>query len=187
LTIQVKRWHDLDQSGWWVLIGFIPYVNFIVIIILWFVKGTVGSNRFGLDPLSYINQEDYVVAKECLNPENIYDEHTNISEEKKYNSISNNSVTLLGIGNKIPPIILTLNTEIIIGRSNDTDIKIDNKYVSSKHVSLTLDNDYKIQVRDLSSSNGTYIGGRKLEANVPYVLNEGERLLIASEDVVYTL
>lgn len=51
LAIQVKRWHDLDKSGWWALTSLIPYVNFVVFIILGFVKGTEGENRFGPDPL----------------------------------------------------------------------------------------------------------------------------------------
>ena len=51
LALQVKRWHDLDKSGWWALTSFIPYVNFIIFIILGFVKGTEGPNRFGPDPL----------------------------------------------------------------------------------------------------------------------------------------
>ena len=31
LSIQIRRWHDLNRSGWWALVGFIPYVNFIVV------------------------------------------------------------------------------------------------------------------------------------------------------------
>jgi uncharacterized membrane protein YhaH (DUF805 family) len=27
LATQVKRWHDRDKSGWWVLIGFVPVVG----------------------------------------------------------------------------------------------------------------------------------------------------------------
>ncbi len=186
LAIQVKRWHDLDQSGWWVLLGFVPYVNVVVIIILWFVKGTVGSNRFGSDPLAYVQQEQYEVAEDYVDQDD-EGEQVNIPPERVGEYSNNPSVTLLGIGNKIPPIILTSNKEVIIGRSSTSDIKIENKYVSGKHVALTLDDNLRVQVRDLSSSNGTYIGGQKLEANVLYELGEGERLLIASEDVVYTL
>ncbi len=184
LAIQVKRWHDLDQSGWWVLLGIIPYVNVIMIIILWFAKGTVGSNRFGLDPLAYVHQEYYGLEENYVDQE---DEQVNVPPERVDEYSSKYSVTLLGIGNKIPPIILTSNMEVIIGRSSASDIKIENKYVSGKHVALTLDDNLRVQVRDLSSSNGTYIGGRKLEANILYELSKGEKLLIASEDVVYTL
>jgi uncharacterized membrane protein YhaH (DUF805 family) len=52
LAVSVKRWHDRDKSGWWVLIGLIPIVGSIwVLVETGFLKGTEGSNRFGEDPL----------------------------------------------------------------------------------------------------------------------------------------
>jgi uncharacterized membrane protein YhaH (DUF805 family) len=50
--MRVKRWHDRDKSGWWVLIGLIPVIGGLWMIIeCGFLKGTEGSNRFGPDPL----------------------------------------------------------------------------------------------------------------------------------------
>ena len=50
LAVGVRRLHDTDRSGWWLLIGFIPLAGAIVLLI-WFVRrGTAGSNRFGADP-----------------------------------------------------------------------------------------------------------------------------------------
>ncbi|HEX8168003.1 MAG TPA: DUF805 domain-containing protein [Beijerinckiaceae bacterium] len=52
LAIAVKRYHDRDKSGWWVLILFIPIIGFIWYIVeLGFLPGTPGPNRFGPDPL----------------------------------------------------------------------------------------------------------------------------------------
>jgi uncharacterized membrane protein YhaH (DUF805 family) len=52
LAVQVKRWHDLDRSGWWVLINFIPIIGPIwALVETGFFRGTVGENRFGADPL----------------------------------------------------------------------------------------------------------------------------------------
>ncbi len=51
LAVSVRRLHDLDKSGWWVLIGFIPLIGGIIII-FWFVRrGSDGPNQFGEDPL----------------------------------------------------------------------------------------------------------------------------------------
>lgn len=47
VSLSVRRLHDLDRSGWFYLISFIPYVNFIYGIYLLFFKGTPGVNRFG--------------------------------------------------------------------------------------------------------------------------------------------
>ncbi len=52
IVLQVKRWHDLDKSGWFVLLGFIPIVGIIAMCFLLFVKGTDGNNNFGNDPLA---------------------------------------------------------------------------------------------------------------------------------------
>ncbi|MBI2512119.1 MAG: DUF805 domain-containing protein [Opitutae bacterium] len=48
LAAQVKRWHDLDRSGWMVLVSLVPIVGFLVnLICLGFLRGTAGANRFG--------------------------------------------------------------------------------------------------------------------------------------------
>ncbi len=54
LAVQVKRWHDRDKSGWWVLINFIPVIGWIwVLIQCGILKGTEGENRFGKNPVAH--------------------------------------------------------------------------------------------------------------------------------------
>ena len=51
-AIQVKRWHDRDKSGWWVLINLIPIIGPLwALVEIGFLTGTEGSNRFGDNPL----------------------------------------------------------------------------------------------------------------------------------------
>ncbi len=50
LAVQVRRFHDQDKSGWFVLLGFIPYVGGIVVLVFMCLEGTKGKNRFGDDP-----------------------------------------------------------------------------------------------------------------------------------------
>ncbi len=52
LATQVKRWHDVDKSGWMVLLNLIPYLGIIVVIVLGCLPGTEGNNRYGINPLS---------------------------------------------------------------------------------------------------------------------------------------
>jgi len=48
IIVYIKRFHDRDKSGWWVLIGLIPIIGAIWLLIeLGFLKGTPGPNRFG--------------------------------------------------------------------------------------------------------------------------------------------
>jgi uncharacterized membrane protein YhaH (DUF805 family) len=51
LSISVRRLHDLDRSGWWILLDLIPLVGGIILIIWFCMKGTDGPNRFGADRL----------------------------------------------------------------------------------------------------------------------------------------
>ena len=52
LAISVKRWHDRDKSGWWVLIALVPLIGLIwAFVENGFLPGTRGPNRFGPDPL----------------------------------------------------------------------------------------------------------------------------------------
>jgi uncharacterized membrane protein YhaH (DUF805 family) len=43
-AVSVKRMHDTDRSGWWVLL---PIFN---IVVCGFFAGTAGPNKFGPDP-----------------------------------------------------------------------------------------------------------------------------------------
>ncbi len=52
IMLHIKRCHDRDKSGWWCLLLLIPFVGFIwAVIDLGILPGTIGANRFGLDPL----------------------------------------------------------------------------------------------------------------------------------------
>jgi uncharacterized membrane protein YhaH (DUF805 family) len=53
IIVYIKRFHDRDKSGWWVLIALIPIIGAIWILIeLGFLAGTPGPNRFGPPPLA---------------------------------------------------------------------------------------------------------------------------------------
>ncbi|MFH1894024.1 MAG: DUF805 domain-containing protein [Candidatus Zixiibacteriota bacterium] len=51
LAIAVKRCHDRNRSGWFILVGFIPLVNLWYLVEVGFLRGTDGSNQYGPDPL----------------------------------------------------------------------------------------------------------------------------------------
>lgn len=51
LAVAVRRLHDIDRTGWWVLIAFTG-IGILVLIYWDCVRGTSGPNRFGPDPLA---------------------------------------------------------------------------------------------------------------------------------------
>jgi len=46
LALTMRRLHDSDKSGWFVLLGCIPCVN-IVLLVFMIIDGTPGSNKYG--------------------------------------------------------------------------------------------------------------------------------------------
>ena len=53
LAVQAKRWHDIDKSAWWILIGLVPFVGgLITLVMCGFIAGTPGPNRFGEGPMA---------------------------------------------------------------------------------------------------------------------------------------
>ena len=50
LAVSIRRLHDSDRSGWWLLLGLVPMVGEIIVLVFMVLKGTRGDNRFGADP-----------------------------------------------------------------------------------------------------------------------------------------
>ncbi|MFI4921105.1 MAG: DUF805 domain-containing protein [Gammaproteobacteria bacterium] len=50
IAFGVRRLHDLDKSGWWMLLLIVPLANLGLIIYLIFFPGTGGDNQFGDEP-----------------------------------------------------------------------------------------------------------------------------------------
>ena len=52
LAAAVRRLHDRDMSGWWVLLILVPLIGGLALLIILALKGTDGPNRFGADPIT---------------------------------------------------------------------------------------------------------------------------------------
>ena len=53
IAVAVKRYHDRNKSGWWVLIVFVPIIGGLWYLIeCGFLRGTPGPNNYGPDPLA---------------------------------------------------------------------------------------------------------------------------------------
>jgi uncharacterized membrane protein YhaH (DUF805 family) len=49
-AVTVRRLHDQDKSGWFALLSFIPYIGWVIVLVLAFLPGTSGENDYGFDP-----------------------------------------------------------------------------------------------------------------------------------------
>jgi uncharacterized membrane protein YhaH (DUF805 family) len=52
LAVGARRLHDIDRSGWWLLLALVPVVGWIVLIYFNVQPGQPGANRFGPPPVA---------------------------------------------------------------------------------------------------------------------------------------
>ena len=50
IAIGIRRLHDIGKSGWWMLIGFIPIIGFLVLIYFYVQDSQPGENLYGANP-----------------------------------------------------------------------------------------------------------------------------------------
>jgi uncharacterized membrane protein YhaH (DUF805 family) len=49
-AVGARRLHDINRSGWWQLVGFVPVIGWLILL-YWMVKrGDDGRNDYGLSP-----------------------------------------------------------------------------------------------------------------------------------------
>jgi len=47
IALGIRRMHDIGKSGWWLLIGLIPVIGWIVLIVWLATKSNPGANQWG--------------------------------------------------------------------------------------------------------------------------------------------
>ncbi|MCH8485358.1 MAG: DUF805 domain-containing protein [Candidatus Cyclonatronum sp.] len=67
LAVSVRRLHDTNRSGFWLLMAFIPLIGFIVLLYFMFSEGDEGSNSYGPDP-----KQDQIIHREAKEPEDFW-------------------------------------------------------------------------------------------------------------------
>lgn len=70
--------------------------------------------------------------------------------------------------------------EIVIGRSPDCDLWIEDSAISRKHFKILVQGQ-NIRIKDLGSTNGTYVNGDYIEESV---LNDGDKIQISRETIL---
>ncbi|MGC6522024.1 MAG: DUF805 domain-containing protein [Candidatus Micropelagos thuwalensis] len=173
-AVAIRRLHDIDRSGWWYFIAFIPLIGLIVLI-YWFVKkGDEGINRFG-DHYVFEPSENTQTSKSEI-PHRKLDSNTRIGIS---GFDSSGAVVRLMIDNYNANEIV-----YIIGRnSKECDLVLNDSSVSRKHAEITVE-DNGTFIKDLSSANGTMINNKILEPEVKTILPDSGALTIGSSELV---
>ncbi|MFC4409097.1 DUF805 domain-containing protein [Chungangia koreensis] len=50
LAVSVRRLHDTGKSGWWILLGLIPFVGTIILLVFFVLDSEDGANQYGPNP-----------------------------------------------------------------------------------------------------------------------------------------
>ncbi|MFD4705063.1 DUF805 domain-containing protein [Gottfriedia sp. NPDC058432] len=50
LAVGARRLHDSGRSGWWLLLGLIPFIGTIILLIFFCLDSEEGDNRYGANP-----------------------------------------------------------------------------------------------------------------------------------------
>ena len=52
ITVGIRRLHDLNRTGLWILLVLVPVIGGIILLIFFVMRGTEGGNDYGPDPLA---------------------------------------------------------------------------------------------------------------------------------------
>ena len=50
LSVTVRRLHDTNRSGWWLVVGVVPVIGVIILIVLLATDGNPENNDYGANP-----------------------------------------------------------------------------------------------------------------------------------------
>jgi uncharacterized membrane protein YhaH (DUF805 family) len=53
LAVAIRRLHDTSRTGWWILIGFIPIVGWIILLVF-YLQDSHGDNQYGPSPKGFV-------------------------------------------------------------------------------------------------------------------------------------
>jgi len=206
LGVLVRRLHDTGRSGWWYFVVLIPLIGVVILLILLCLDSKEEKNKYGKNPKIRLIEEE---VKDTFN----LDIEENTPDSTEIITLKNKNCSLYSLVPEdknlpiinIPHIVTDIITgevrgkSLVIGRKETSDIFIENNYLSSRHLEVWLDvgmdgpeltRPDRVFIKDLGSTNGTYLDGEKLIAMEKQNLSPldlEKRIILGSEEVVYRI
>lgn len=50
ISVGVRRLHDTNRKGWWLLIGLVPLIGIIILLVFMVLDSSPGDNNYGANP-----------------------------------------------------------------------------------------------------------------------------------------
>lgn len=79
-----------------------------------------------------------------------------------------------------------VSARLLVGRSPSCTLRLDKKYVSGEHATLSWTG-WAWEIRDLGSRNGTFVDGSRIEPGHPVPIHAGSRIGFGDPDEVFEL
>lgn len=119
LSLKVRRFHDLNDSGWKSVLLFVPIVNIVFALILLFSKGDQSKNKYG-----YPLRKSTSVIDVLLNRSFIYNNKENTEIKDKTEDVDNNNL-FIGIAIFIAFIIISISYFLLLPilRNSDNNLE----------------------------------------------------------------
>lgn len=102
-----------------------------------------------------------------------------LAEEDGPPPVLERELVTLSVGDRVVPLT---RSRIVIGRSRECDVRVDDGNVSRRHCEVVQDGAASWSVVDLGSTNGTELNGRRVDS-AP--LHAGDRITIGGTDLVF--
>lgn len=139
-------------------------------------------------------QDKKSVVQMAIQPEQ--DQYIQPVRKKYYNEIEDNEATVLVTSEERGYLIrkssgqeyLLENSTYVIGSGGQVDISVDiNSAVSRRHAEIGKDENGFFYIRDLNSTNGTFVGGERLVPGRTHPVVNGARIKLANEEFYFEL
>ncbi len=203
--LAIKRAHDRNRPGWFVLLSFVPLANIWIFIELSFLCGTEGDNPYGNDPrlrfgapLPQQPGYDYTQSQagnvglqaqptagmgRTAPSTAMFRQQTVASDRGAYAGKGPVLVAVSGeyVGARIP----IDGKGIVIGRDPDQcNLVMSSKDISRKHARIScVTAERKFLVEDLQSRNGVYIGRERVNGKV--LISPGESFTLSEDAATF--
>lgn len=92
-----------------------------------------------------------------------------------------NASLLVLSGRALGQLFKILPGEMVLGRSTEAEIRLDDEGVSRLHAKIRRRSDGTVEVSDLDSTNGTYVNGAQIRH---FTLSDGDRIQIGSVTIL---
>ena len=91
-------------------------------------------------------------------------------------------------GKKVDKLFLENKNAFYFGNpSSNSTFKLDHPSISKNHACIFIENDSRVFLVDLNSSNGTYLNNQKLKILQPVMLNPNDTIRFALSSRKYTI